>query len=65
MAKACKCDLCGQLYEHYEGCSYDGHGIRFNQIKLSNGSYERTFDTCPLCMQFVLDLMESMKEEED
>jgi len=66
MAVAFKCDICGNLYESYNGFQYDDRGgNHFVKIILSNGSLNRNFDTCPNCMHAVIDFMNSRKEQTD
>lgn len=65
MAAAFKCDLCGSLYEDYDGFQYDEQGgSYFKKIVLSSkrdysSSTSRYFDTCPDCMRAVIDFMNS------
>ena len=64
MAAAFKCDLCGRLYEDYDGFQYDERGgSHFVKIILSSGSTSRHFDTCPNCMRAIIDFMNSRKEQ--
>lgn len=74
MAAAFKCDLCGRLYEDYDGFQYDERGGgHFKKTILSSGAISRDFDTCPTisrdfdtcpnCMRAIIDFMNSRKEQ--
>ena len=65
MAAAFKCDLCGNLYEKYEGVRYEAGCNQYFIIALKNESYGRYFDVCPDCMQEMIDFMHSRKENHD
>lgn len=62
MAKAFKCDLCGGLYEGYDGVSYfePGRGeFKYNTLCLKNDARTKCFDACPECMQAMIDFLRS------
>ena len=62
MAKALKCDLCGNLYNIYDGIKYDEHGNSYNTIVMVNDSIaKRSFDVCPECMHVMIRVMRSRK----
>jgi len=66
MASAFKCDLCGRLYEDYDGFQYDEKGgSHFKKIFLSSDSTSRNFDTCPNCMRAIICSMNARKEKSD
>jgi len=66
MAAAFKCDLCGRLYEDYDGFQYDERGgSHFKKIILSSDSISRHFDTCPNCIHAIIDFMNARKENGD
>ena len=62
MAAAFKCDLCGGLYEGYDGISYfePGRGeFKYDTLCLKNDARTRYFDACPECMQAMINFMNS------
>ena len=59
MAAAFKCDICGDLYEGYDGLQYEGFGNYFNMIGLCSRSTSRRFDTCPDCMRAIITFLHS------
>lgn len=58
-----KCDFCGKLYEHYEGCNHNEE--RANAIVfIDRALYEfyteyRICDLCPECVNRLLKMMEN------
>lgn len=68
MSNAKKCDICGKLYEKYNGNKGDNG---YNTIELTRVSFEGhianfdTMDCCPNCMNAILDLIESLDPEKE
>lgn len=66
MAKAMKCDRCGDFYEHYR-MGYMGRYI--NGIRLANTTNDgyripmRMFDLCPKCCGELIKWLGDEKEE--
>lgn len=67
MAKAIKCDRCGDFYEHY--CmGYIGNQINGIRIIKTNADYSyswniRTLDLCPKCCEELIKWLGDEKEE--
>ena len=57
MARAKKCDRCGKLHEHYDGCkefknSEKANGVILIDRDLDNKYWPRkSYDFCPDCMR--------------
>ena len=58
MANAYKCDVCGELYEYFDGLSLCGRSKGFNSIELmhkgyygrpEDNAYLKRMDLCPTC----------------
>lgn len=65
MAKAYKCDRCGELYEKYDGVKFDIQGNKYTKVSLVNEAYCRTFDMCQNCMTKLMIFMKTPYDEEE
>ena len=65
MAKAKKCDRCGNLYENYNGIQMGKGGYHYNTIYVANDFITRGFDMCPECMTKLKKFLTEMKGEEN
>lgn len=70
MAKALKCDICGFLYEPYDGVRIvldedARYPDMFNELTIgcttSKGSYRKDLDCCPGCMKDIKELIEERR----
>ena len=71
MAIACKCDVCGKLYEEY---NIDESRKKPNLIEFKNGVWSyggfstrcsSSYELCPDCMASVLTCIEKLKGEKE
>lgn len=63
MAKALKCDICGFLYEPYDGeiiCKEGYNGISLD-ICTDSKLQRDTMDCCPGCMKAIMELIEERR----
>lgn len=66
MAKAFRCDACGNLYEYYDGILVQGRRYGFNSIILRHDDLcetdkgnLKTYDLCPSCCAKINDLIKA------
>lgn len=73
MAVACKCDVCGKLYEEYNTESLSS-GKKPNIIEFINGQhlwnglatrFVSRYELCPDCMAAILACIEKLKGEKE
>lgn len=63
MAKAFKCDVCGEFYEFYPMVVDRQHNrYAFNGIRSSDLELEQDIDLCPECMLAVVNFLNNRKE---
>lgn len=63
MAKALKCDVCGEFYELYCVVTDQQHNMyAFNGVRSSYLELEHGIDLCPECMLAVVDFLNDRKE---
>lgn len=59
MSNAKKCDICGKLYEYYDGVEIVEGGTKYNHMILSNSFRTKNYDLCKECM---MDLIKILKK---
>ena len=69
MALAKKCDICGNLYEHYGGDLTHRHNTLFLEYRRIDGGATILegckYDLCPVCMDEIELAINSLKKEEE
>lgn len=65
MAKAMKCDRCGNFYDVYNGYKYRENGNTYNNLYLHNDAHGNAlnFDMCPICMDALISFMKGGKND--
>lgn len=64
MAKAFKCDICGEFYDLYYFVTDRQHNnYAFNGIRSSDLELEHDIDLCPECMLSVVNFLNDRKEK--
>lgn len=64
MAKAFKCDICGEFYQSYVAIvdkKLNRHA--FDGIRSADSSYGHDMDLCPECMVTVINFLNDRKEQ--
>lgn len=66
LSRAYKCDICGKLYERYDGIKIQDNGNRYCRLILANDgcAFSTTFDTCPDCMTFITDFVRELRKKD-
>lgn len=66
MARARKCDICGELYESYNTVKNETKPNSFKLLNTDDSDQHWTHprtDACPTCMGKIMNLIKAIKEE--